>query len=67
MDPSQPRPTPPDFDPVRADWLPVQIYESNEYRAQMGRKTAQSDGWQVLYDPSLHAALLILCKVLLKS
>lgn len=48
MDPSQARPTPPDFDPVRADWLPIQVYESNEYRARMGRGTAPSDGWQVL-------------------
>lgn len=55
MDSSQARPTPPNFDPVRADWLPIQIYESNQYRAQMGSDAACSDGWQVLHDSLLHA------------
>lgn len=52
MDASQARPTPPEFDPVRADWLPIQIYESNQFRARMGVDAAQPDGWQVLHDPS---------------
>lgn len=48
MNASHAPPPPPDFDPVAADWLPVQVYESNEYRASTCRKTHSKDGWQAL-------------------
>ena len=48
MNASHAPPPPPDFDPVAADWLPVQVYESNEYRASTCRKTHSKDGWQVM-------------------
>lgn len=47
MDRVRASPTPPGFDPVQADWLPIQIYESHEYRCRTGRDVAPSDGWQV--------------------
>ena len=47
MNHSTSQPIPPSFDPVRADWLPVQIYASNEYRARKGIEDVPSDGWQV--------------------
>lgn len=41
-------PTPPGFDPVKADWLPVLIYQSAEYTARMsGHAALAAQGWQV--------------------
>lgn len=40
-------PTPPGFDPVKADWLPVLIYQSAEYTARMSGQAATPVGWQV--------------------
>ncbi len=47
MDRSGTIPTPQGFDPVKADWLPVQIYESDAYRSRMGKAGDAADGWQV--------------------
>ena len=40
-------PTPPGFDPVKADWLPVLIYQSAEYTARTSNQAATPVGWQV--------------------
>ena len=47
MDRSRNIPHPPGFDPVKADWLPIQIYESDAYRSRMGKAGDAADGWQV--------------------
>ncbi len=47
MDRSSTIPNPPGFDPVKADWLPIQIYESDAYRSRMGKAGDAADGWQV--------------------
>ena len=47
MDRSGTLPSLADFDPVKADWLPIQVYESREYRSRMGKDRGPSNDWQV--------------------
>ncbi|DBB02386.1 TPA: hypothetical protein ACH3X3_011389 [Trebouxia sp. C0006] len=48
MDRSSTIPNPPGFDPVKADWLPIQIYESDAYKSRMGKAGDAADRWQAL-------------------
>lgn len=53
MDRSSLLPTPHGFDPVKADWLPILVYQSNEYSSRVGKDKAPSDGWQALKNGSM--------------
>lgn len=40
-------PTPAGFDPVKADWLPVLIYQSTQYTKRISGSATAPEGWQV--------------------